>query len=203
MTSLNSELSEKKEQRTWYRRLGHRPRSSLGLELHTKKILQGCLLVVVPMTSFSIVMLALVFANLTGNMTCPNADICPGPPIVNSTSPFYYYVDYPATRIVFVPSWSSTFSFALVSAIMAMAAYCSAAQLLGTFSRKEPDSQLLSPYQMSLFLRILNVDYLSLVAYIRDMSRFKQGVRTTKLLWQLGNPLHSSAAVLTLAVLSR
>jgi hypothetical protein len=203
MASLKSELSEKKEQRTWYRRLAHRSRSSLGLKLHTKKILQGCLLVVVPMTSFSIVMLALVFANLASNTTCSNAVLCPGPPIINSTSSSYYYVDYRATRLVFVSSWSSAFSFTLISAIMAMSAYCSAAQLLGEFSRKEPDSQFLSPYQMNLFLRILNVDYLSLVAYIRDMDRFKQGFYTTKLLRQLGNPLQSSAAVLTLAIFSR
>jgi hypothetical protein len=140
---------------------------------HRKRILAGGALVAVPMVIFTIVILALVFSNILEDTACPHGDICPEQPLVNITSKSHYYVDYPAARLVWISSFSSTVSFAMIGVIMAMFAYHSAAQLLAASSQSGEAKRLLSPYQTSLLLRILNSDYFSIwdtILYSRSKS---------------------------------
>jgi hypothetical protein len=145
---------------------------------HTQRILAGGALVAVPMVVFTIVILALVFSNILENTACPHGDIRPEQPLVNTTSKSHYYVDYPAARLVWISSFSSTVSFAMIGVIMTMFAYRSAAQLLAASSQPNETERLLSPYQTSLLLRILNSDYFSIwdtILYSRSKSSQRAG----------------------------
>lgn len=138
------------------------PRRAFSRKTHLGKILWGCALVVIPMIAFTIVILALVFSNIVDDFKCPHVEICPESPLVNTTSRSHYYIDCPAARLVWISSFSSTVSFVLVGIIMTMFAYHSAAQLLHASSQPNAPERLLSPYQTSLLIRVLNADYLSL-----------------------------------------
>ncbi|KAH9872528.1 hypothetical protein IAQ61_005365 [Plenodomus lingam] len=190
--------SEKSSQRSSSRSYKSLP----SLRLYKRQILLTSLLVVLPMTVFTIVILALVFSTTVRNLSCHHEAICPAPPLINITSSSYYYVDYPATRLVFISSWSSTISFALVSAIMVMFAYRGAAQLMAASSSANPDNNLPSPYQMSLLMRILNVDYLSLWTYARDGMRHKTRRKQTPGSLERAKILSSAAIVLVLSLIT-
>jgi len=127
---------------------------------HTRKIVLHCLLVTTPMLSSSLVILYIVYSKLiTSN--CPDEELCRGSNSANSTSRNAYHVDYPAARLAFISSWSSTVSFALISFLMAFSAYINAAELLGASERGEQDL-LPTPHQMSTLLRVLNAELMVL-----------------------------------------
>ncbi|KAI8932959.1 hypothetical protein NX059_010428 [Plenodomus lindquistii] len=169
-----------------------------ALQQYKKQIIFMSLLVVLPMTAFTMVILVLVFDNLAKDLNCPIAALCPAPPLINVTSSSHYYVDYPATRVVFVSSWSSTVSFALISAIMVLCAYSSAAQLIKASSSSHANVDLPSPYQLSLLIRILNVEYLSLWTYLRG----KVALRRDPLVRSTTKILSPTAMVLFLSIIT-
>jgi hypothetical protein len=172
------------------------------LQPHTKHILLASSLVVVPMVTFTTVLLVLVFDNLADHLHCPHKDICPETPAVNVTSSSHYYVNFPATRLVFVSSLSSTISFALVGALMSIYAYCAAGILTQASVSPNQIKCLPTSYQTSLLIRILNADYLSLWELSRQpfqsSTKAKCHVKTTK-----PTILRTSIMVLCLAVLAR
>lgn len=135
---------------------------AVRISTYTCNILVACSLVVLPMIICTSVVLAFVFFNTVSNQGCSFDDLCPAAGLINATRSTYYYVDFSATSLVFISSWSSTISFAMVGVLMSMYAYFVAAQML-----LNPDSatQLgtgLSPYQLSLMIRVLNAEVLSL-----------------------------------------
>ncbi|KAF2662701.1 hypothetical protein K491DRAFT_773231 [Lophiostoma macrostomum CBS 122681] len=138
-----------------------RPNSKYPLGSDAVKILLASSLVVVPIISFTITILWIVFTNRVGNTKCPYPAICPGPELVNATSPSDYFVDFPAARLAFVSSLSSTISFTLVSAMMTMYAYWAARQLLKSSDTTLSVQQLPNPHQLSVLLRMLNADVLA------------------------------------------
>jgi hypothetical protein len=81
---------------------------------------------------------------------------------MNATSKSSYYVDFPATSLVFISSWSSTISFALVGLLTTMYGYCIAAQLLRKSVSERKTGTGLTPYQTSLTIRALGADMLAL-----------------------------------------
>jgi hypothetical protein len=127
---------------------------------YTTKILLHCLIVTTPMLAASLVILYVVYANLTAS-TCPSNELCPGLDLINATSKSDYYINFPAARLAFISSASSTVSFALIGFMMAFAAYVNANALLHA-SEKDDQESLPSPHQMSLLLRILNAELLVL-----------------------------------------
>jgi hypothetical protein len=135
---------------------------SFTLQPHTKHILLASSIVVIPMVAFTTVLLVLVFDNLADYLHCPHEEICPESPAVNHTSSSHYYVDFPATRLVFVSSLSSTISFALVGALLSIYAYCAAARLTKASVSANQNKCLPTSYQTSLLVRLLSADYLSL-----------------------------------------
>jgi len=180
--------------------------SSFTLQPHTKHILLASSIVVVPMISFTVVILVLVFHNLASDLDCPYSEICPQSPLINVTKASHYYVDFPATRLVFVSSWSSTVSFALVSALMSIYAYCAARRLTEASVSQDQSRCLPTSYETSLVVRLLNADYLSLWELSRPWRRwsFRRSTksespgRATK-----PTVLRASIFVLCLAVLAR
>lgn len=135
---------------------------SFTLTAHSKHILLASSIGVVPMITFTVVILVLVYANLASHLGCHYDAICPHSPVVNVTKASYYYVDYPATQLVFISSWSSTVSTVLVSALMSIFAYCAAARLTDASVSQDQSRCLPTSYQTSLIVRILNAYYLSL-----------------------------------------
>ncbi|KAF2195565.1 hypothetical protein K469DRAFT_649646 [Zopfia rhizophila CBS 207.26] len=127
---------------------------------HTRKIILQCLLVTTPMLASSIIVLYIVYAQLIEE-GCPSQELCPGPNLTNVTLKTHYYVDFPAARLAFISSWSSTVSFALVGFLMAIYAYTNAATLLDASENADQES-LPSPHQMSVLLRILNAELIVL-----------------------------------------
>lgn len=130
---------------------------------HTRKIFLASSLIVVPMVLFTITICWIVFAHRLDQAGCPYLELCPGSDLVNITSPAYYYVDFSATQLAFISSWSSTVSFALISAFMTIFGYSVAKTLLNS-SKTSPvkPNTLPTPYQLSMMTRVLNADILSL-----------------------------------------
>jgi hypothetical protein len=141
---------------------------SFALKAHSKQLLIASSIAVVTMITFTVVILVLVFANLAEHLHCPYDGICPDSSLVNATRSSYYYIDYPATRLVFVASWSSTVNFALVGALMSTFAYSVATQLTAASDSGNEDLALPTTYRTSLLIRVLGADYFSLWEMLRS-----------------------------------
>ncbi|KAF2726617.1 hypothetical protein EJ04DRAFT_571109 [Polyplosphaeria fusca] len=128
---------------------------------YTRKITLVASLVTVPIVVFTVTLCWLVFANLVNETSCPLPKLCPKHDILQSTGG-YYYVDYPAARLVFIASWSSTISFSLISMLMTIFGYLMARRLLLHSETQGVETALPTPYQTSLLIRILSADALSL-----------------------------------------
>ncbi|KAF2266170.1 hypothetical protein CC78DRAFT_160888 [Lojkania enalia] len=135
---------------------------------HTSKIILACSLIVIPITTFTIALLWIVFTNLLGKTDCPYPDLCPGSDLLNTTSNGVYYIDYSATRLAFLASLSSSISFSLVNILMAIYGYLIARQLLGYSENKGNERLLPSPYQTSILIRVLNAEILTLYDLITE-----------------------------------
>lgn len=179
---------------------------SFTLKAHSKQLLLASSIVVLPMITFTVVILVLVFANLAEHLHCPYDSICPKSPLVNATRTSYYYIDYPATRLVFVASWSSTVSFALVGALMSTFAYSAATQLTAASNSRKEDPALPTTYQASLLIRVLGADCFSLWEILRSWSNRAFQRRATRTLHKdIRKPavLKASIIALCLALLAR
>ncbi|KAF2650131.1 hypothetical protein K491DRAFT_149337 [Lophiostoma macrostomum CBS 122681] len=137
---------------------------------HARNILLQCLLVTTPMLASSIAVLYIVYAHLIEG-DCPTAELCPGSELANTTSKGYYYVDFPAARLAFVSSLSSTVSFTLVGFFMTTYAYVNAAALLHA-SDNADQASLPTPHQMSVLLKVLNAEMM--VLYTLATSKLKR-----------------------------
>jgi hypothetical protein len=121
-------------------------------------IFSGCCMVSVPMIGFSILILAFVFADQMEKATCPYPELCP---LLNATQSSYYYVNMPATRLVFVASWSSSISLVLVNMLMMMLSYWVSKQITTTTRH----SRLPTPYQAMILMKTLNGELWALVDF--------------------------------------
>ncbi|KAF2005420.1 hypothetical protein P154DRAFT_616245 [Amniculicola lignicola CBS 123094] len=130
------------------------------------KIVVVASVIVVPMVAFTIVILALVFANQLHDDECPYAELCSRESNHTRNSP-YYYVNVPAARLAFVASWSSTIAFSLVSLLMSLFSYTVAWQLVSYSKSAEHVSILPTPYQMSFLVRFLNAEVLAFTDIIQ------------------------------------
>lgn len=93
-----------------------------------------------------------------------------------------YYVNYSATRLVFVSSISSTLSLALLPAIMLLCSYPLAFDLQKRSDANEV-SKLPSPYQLELLIRLLGGNMMDLVRYLKYvLGKRKRRVATVPIL---------------------
>ncbi|KAH6633296.1 hypothetical protein C7974DRAFT_169050 [Boeremia exigua] len=144
---------------------------AVRISTHTHNILVACSLIVLPMIIFTSVALAFVFSNTVSNQGCSFDDLCPTAGLINTTSSNYYYVDFSATSLVFISSWSSTISFALVGVLMSMYAYSIAAEMLHRPDFSPQHGNAMSPYQLSLVIRVLNAEIFSLWNLVQPLGR--------------------------------
>lgn len=136
---------------------------------YTQKIFVHCLIVTTPMVVSSLIILGIVYSNIVTS-DCASQELCPGSGAINITSASFYFVDFSAARLAFISSWSATVSFALVGFLMAFASYANAASLLRASERDDQDD-LPSPHQMSVLLRVLNAEMMTL--WDLGLSKFK------------------------------
>ena len=134
--------------------------------VENRKIYSMCALVTIPMIAFTATILCLIFSNRMTPDTCPHDTLC----LNNGTMSFndsntqaYYYVDFPASRLVFIASWASSVSFTLVAALMAIYSYGAARQFLRLTDGKKSRNLHPTPFQTSMLFRILNADLVALV----------------------------------------
>jgi hypothetical protein len=172
--------------------------------VHIRNILIACSLVVLPMVVFTSAFLVFVFANTVNNPGCSFEDLCATSGLLNATSKSSYYVDFSATSLVFISSWSSTVSFALVGVLMTMYGYSIAAKLLGASASEQKYATGLTPYQISLLIRTLGAQMLVLWELSQPTGRralrrlkSREGYSATT------DALRKAAAVLCLSVLGR
>lgn len=141
-------------------------------------IFLGSCMIAVPMIGFSIIILALVFTKRMEKATCPYPELCPS---LNETRNDFYYVDFPATRLVFVASWSSSISLVLVNMLMMMFSYYVAREI--TVARQF--SKLPTPYQATILLKTLNGELWALLDFLlykcKNVSYRKRGRPQPKL----------------------
>lgn len=122
---------------------------------HLKKVLLSSAFIVVPMVAFTITVLVVLFSNVVDLDYCPPSQLCNHTVTagMNSTD---YYVDFPVGRLAFVASLSSTFSLALVAAIMTMYGYVVAKQVLSLPEDLGQQTGSPSSHEMSTLIRVLN-----------------------------------------------
>lgn len=135
--------------------------------LYKRRIIFSSTLIILPMTSFTITVIYVVFANSISqtNSTCPVPELCPGVDSMNKTAKTNFYIDFSPGRLAFISSLSSTISFALISVMMTIYAYFTASLLLkcSEDGEQRANGNLPSPYQTSVLLRVLNADLLVLM----------------------------------------
>jgi hypothetical protein len=108
------------------------------------------------------VFLIFVFANMVYNPGCLFEDLYATAGLLNATSKSSYYIGFSAMSLMFMSSWSSTTSFALVGALMTMYGYSVSAQLLPESALEQRSGTGLTPYQISLLIRTLGAEMLAL-----------------------------------------
>ncbi|KAH6633754.1 hypothetical protein C7974DRAFT_471822 [Boeremia exigua] len=128
--------------------------------LHRRKIALCCLAVVTPMLASCSIITWIVFANLV-HEHCQAEELCHKLSTTNAPSRSHFYIDFPAARLAFIASGSSTVSFALIGLLMTMHAYTNAATFLRISNRVQPKA-LLTPHQLSTLLRVLNAEWMAL-----------------------------------------
>jgi hypothetical protein len=182
------------------------PTSARFGNAHNRKILVACGLVVIPMVLFTVAILWIVFKNIVGNADCPFPELCPVG-LVNVTTRSHYYVDYPAARLAFISSWSSSVSFALISAIMTLYGYLVAKSFLSVSGSSAGSAKLPSTYQFSILIRVLNADILTLreLCWRRLKTVFwhKQQSTDRRNQQRRGSMVHGSVTMLLICIFCR
>lgn len=141
-----------------------------ALSLHRRKISLYCLAIVTPMIASCSIITWIVFTHLV-HERCQVEELCLKQNTTDTTSKDHFYVDFPAARLAFIASGSSTVSFALIGLLMAMHAYTNAATLLHV-SNGARHELLPTSHQLSTLLRVLNAEWM--VLWDLSISKLKE-----------------------------
>lgn len=121
-------------------------------------------LVFLPMTCFSIVILALVYKHQVG-FSSSSSDEVPGG---------FYLVDYPAAKLIFISSWSSSVAPRLISVALGLYLFQSAKFLL--IQSEAPTPRLPTPYQLALLINLSTGGLSQLWDYLTYRPKFGMNV---------------------------
>ncbi|KAF2737825.1 hypothetical protein EJ04DRAFT_574309 [Polyplosphaeria fusca] len=147
-------------------RIQNEPETPLNKQQKTSTVLSiifVCALIAIPLAAFCSVFLALVFQKQLTQTTCLYPDLCP---IINGTRSDSYYVQFSAASLVFITSWSSTFSLAMLGLLMTLFSYKTAASFLRASSSNKHAHELPTPFQLNLIIQILSGGPLSICNFI-------------------------------------
>lgn len=135
-----------------------RLRSLSGMSAKLLDITLACALITLPMVTFALVLLYLVFHYQMNQTASPLENLHLD---LGRTSSSWYYIDFPATRLVFIASWSSSVSLTLASSAMLLISYPVAGVFVAQSSSRSVRN-LPTPYQLSLLIDLLRADAMSL-----------------------------------------
>jgi hypothetical protein len=114
-------------------------------------ILLALAITLLPLTILTAVLLALVFSH----RVMPNdSAILPLPPGSEPSYDSFYLVDFSATRLITVASWSSSVAPLLPGFMMTLLSYPAGRRILRA-SEDESASSLMTPFQLGLFINLL------------------------------------------------
>jgi hypothetical protein len=137
---------------------------------YNKHIIWACLLLLGPLP-LSAILMYLIYANLQPrNQGAGFPDSIPVDGTNRSLGDHEYYVNYSATRLVFISSLSSTLALALVPVAMSLFGYM-AAFTMQKASNTGKSSNLPSPYQFELAIRLLGGSFTDLYQYCKYIFR--------------------------------
>lgn len=139
-----------------------------------KSVAISCAWVVLPMVAFTSVIIWMIFKHQIALTSCPHEELCLSATELNNTASEgsgNYIVDFPAARLVFIASWSSTISFALTGVLMTMYGSSLARDWLRTSQSEQNLGACPTPYQASVILRLLNAEMVVLCHLAWDTLR--------------------------------
>jgi hypothetical protein len=132
-------------------------RGTINLQEARKEILLSLAIIFVPNLIFTAILLGLVF-----HYQVPQTYFeLPGVPEQVARESSAYLINFSATKLLTVASWTSTLSSLLPSFVMVLVSYPVARTLLDASKDKKTDN-LPTPYQLSMLLGTLNGTFGSL-----------------------------------------
>ena len=128
------------------------------------EIVLACLVISVPMLVLSVGLLGIIYAF---RVVQPEADLpYPGPSDGVDIDPSAYLVNYSATRLITIASWTSSVAPLLPGFVMTLISFPAARHFLRT-SQAGQEHDLPTPYQLGLYLQILTGGVGSLWPWIK------------------------------------
>ncbi|KAK5954071.1 hypothetical protein OHC33_004642 [Knufia fluminis] len=165
-----------------------RSRPSL-MRASMNEIVLACVLLLLPV-ALSAVLVYLIYANLEPpNETLRDLDSITEDNRHRGLNNDEYYVNYSATRLVFISSLASTLALALVPVAMALFSYITAFTMRKASARPSI-YKLPSPYQFELCVRLLGGNMLDFYRYLQYLVKPRQKKTTVPPI------LHSTAFML-------
>ncbi|KAN0095511.1 hypothetical protein V8E51_016222 [Hyaloscypha variabilis] len=153
-----------------------------NLEGGKKDILLSLAIIFVPNVILTAVLLGLVF-----HYQVPQTySVLPGVPNPLARESSAYLIDFSATKLLTVASWTSTLSSLLPSFAMVLVSFPVARSILNASKAKRTDD-LPTPYQLSMLLGVLSGSVGSLLAWFKYRSWKKRelvnGIAKTSITW--------------------
>ena len=128
------------------------------------EIVLACLVISIPMLVLSAGLLGIIYAF---RVVQPEADLSyPGPSDGVDIDPSAYLVNYSATRLITIASWSSSIAPLLPGFVMILISFPAARRFLRS-SQADQENDLPTPYQLGLYLQILTGGVGSLWLWIK------------------------------------
>ena len=128
-------------------------------------IVLACLVISIPMLVLSAGLLGIIYAF---RVVQPGADLSyPGPSDGVDIDPSAYLVNYSATRLITIASWTSSIAPLLPGFVMILISFPAARRFLRS-SQAGQENDLPTPYQLGLYLQILTGGVGSLWLWIKN-----------------------------------
>lgn len=125
-------------------------------------ILLACLTATLPMIFLSVATLYIVFHYRIDDTVCQLQELCPQ---LNQTSSDVYLVDFSATTLTTIASWSSSISLTLTAVLMFLFSYPIAAHFIRS-SQTTKYTELPTPYQLNLLIGSLGASLLTIWQFV-------------------------------------
>lgn len=154
------------------------------------ELLLASSLLILPMLGLSITLAGLVYTRLVpDNDSTYSDDDHSNIPIGSSA----YYISYPAMRLVFIASVSSTLATVLISPAMVVFSYLVAHYIAASSDAREVH-KLPSPYQLVLLIRMLDARIMAIWSFVcYSLNSKGKTVRVMPELWRAAAMMSSLA----------
>lgn len=154
--------------------------SNRWIHLHSNILLQA-LLVVVPLFTFTAILLGLVYIYSWRKRRAPIEGLTLDSSYVADT----LYVDFSATRLILVASWSSSVAVPLIGQLCSLASYVVAADMVWS-SKMSFHGLLPTPTQLAVLTDLLDAKKLALFIWFSDLWNRGNGVTPSR--WMIEFP---------------